>query len=212
MSIAACLLLYSLAVVLFGPLCLRRLTCNGHAPRFGVAAWLTAIASVLITWVAAVVLVVIDVVGRSDQHGAFITSCLARLRGVLTGHTGIGAQIISFVVAAGVTAMAAVIGVRLVRTLQRLRARAHEHAQAVRIVGHRTRKPDVVVLDVAKPAAYCVPGRPPAIVVTAGALSTLDGASWPLCSLTSARTSPDITRRWWLRRAAWRPCFPGCPS
>lgn len=58
MTIAASLLIYSVAVIAFGPSLLRRLTRNGEAPRGGVAAWLIAISSVLITWVFAAVLVV----------------------------------------------------------------------------------------------------------------------------------------------------------
>jgi hypothetical protein len=36
-SVAACLLPFSLAVAVLGPLLLRRLTRGGHAPRLGVA-------------------------------------------------------------------------------------------------------------------------------------------------------------------------------
>jgi Zn-dependent protease with chaperone function len=42
------------------------------------------------------------------------------------------------------------------------------------MVGRRTAERDVVILDAAEPAAYCVSGRPPAIVVTTAALGALD--------------------------------------
>jgi Zn-dependent protease with chaperone function len=54
----------------------------------------------------------------------------------------------------------------------------------VRIVGHRvgvlgtgvcpSQNVETVVLDAAEPAAYCVAGRPRAIVITRGALASLD--------------------------------------
>jgi Zn-dependent protease with chaperone function len=173
-SIAACLLLYSVAVIVVGPPLLQRLTRDGHTPRFGVAVWLSAIGSVLITWLAVAVLVVFDVVRHWNYPAVIALSCVARLRGVMTGQAGIGSQITLLAIAATATAAAAVFGTRLGRTVIRLRARAHEHARAVRIVGRHTYERDVVVVDAGKPAAYCVSGRPPAIVVTSGALATLD--------------------------------------
>ena len=174
MSVASCLLLYSFAVIVAGPPLLRRLTRSGHAPRIGVAAWLTAIGSVLFTWIAAAVMTVVDAAGHWSQPGVLIASCLARVHAMAIGDAGIAPQIILLGAAAAAAAATAVIGVRLARALLRLRARAHEHARAVRMVGHRTHERDVVVLNAAKPAAYCVSGRPSAIVVTSGALVSLD--------------------------------------
>jgi uncharacterized membrane protein len=55
-----------------------------------------------------------------------------------------------------------------------MRARARDHAQAVRLVGYRAAEADVVIVEAPKPAAYCVAGRPPAIVVTSAARAALD--------------------------------------
>lgn len=173
MSVAALLLLYSLAVTVLGPPLLRRVTHTGLAPRFGVLAWLTAIGSVLLSWAAATAFFVIDV-AHGHHHGFLVASCLARLRGIVTGNAGTVAQIASAALAGAAAAALALVTVRLVRTLSRLRARTHEHARAVRLVGHRTAAEDVVILDAAKPAAYCVHGHPPAIVITTGALAALD--------------------------------------
>jgi Zn-dependent protease with chaperone function len=173
-SIAACLLLYSLAVVVAGPPLLRRLTRGGHSPRLSVAAWLSAIGSVLISWLTAAVLVVFDVARHWDDPAGTAMCCLARLRSVLAGHSGVASQTALLVVAASATAGAVVFGMRLSSNVIRLRARAHEHAREVRIVGRHNRGGDVVVVDADKPAAYCVSGRPSAIVVTSSALATLD--------------------------------------
>jgi Zn-dependent protease with chaperone function len=173
MNVAVCLLLYSLVVVVAGPPLLRRLTRSGHVPRLGVAAWLMAIASVLTTWVAAAVAVVVDVAGHWS-HGHFIAACLAKLLGVATGEAGVLPRLALIAIAIAAAVAAALTSVRLTRTLTRIRSRAHRHAQAVRIVGRSTGEPDVVILDAAQPAAYCVTGRPPAIVVTTGALGALD--------------------------------------
>jgi Zn-dependent protease with chaperone function len=167
------LLLYSVIVVIVGPPLLRPLTRSGHVPRLGVAAWLTAIASVLLTWIAAAVAVVVDVAGHWD-HGHFVAACLAKLFGVAVGDAGMTPRLALIALAISGAAAASVTVLRLTRTLIRIRSRAHGHAQAVRIVGHRTDERDVIILDAEEPAAYCVSGRPPTIVVTTGALGALD--------------------------------------
>ena len=66
MTIAAALLLFfcSLVVLMAGPRCLPRITASGHAPRLGVAVWLTAVVTVLGCSVAAVTLLVVETAGH----------------------------------------------------------------------------------------------------------------------------------------------------
>jgi beta-lactamase regulating signal transducer with metallopeptidase domain len=171
-SVAVCLLLYSLTTLVAGPPLLRELTRYGHAPRFGVAAWLTAIGSVLLTWLAAVGMIIVEVASHWNYPRVLAASCLARLRGVVTDHAGVTTIVLGAIVAA-LALLVAVASVRLARSVRRMRARAHQHAEAVRLVGHRSDDAYVVV-EAAEPAAYCVSGRPPAIVVTSAALAALD--------------------------------------
>lgn len=173
MSIAAVLLLYGLMVLVFGPSLLRRLTFDGNAPRFGVAAWLTAIVSVLTTWFTAAILFVVDITGHW-YRGTFAVSCLAKLRGVVLGDAGLEPQVGMLTLAAGGAVALAVVGVRLARTLGRLRRGANDHAEAVRLVGKPTGVENVIVVDAPEAAAYCVYGRPPTIVVTSAAVAALD--------------------------------------
>jgi Zn-dependent protease with chaperone function len=59
--------------------------------------------------------------------------------------------------------------------LHQYRSRARAHAEAARVAGRpMSAASGAVVLDAPQPAAYCVLGRPPAIVLTTGALSLLD--------------------------------------
>jgi Zn-dependent protease with chaperone function len=173
-SIAACLLVYSLAVLTIGPRLLRSLTRSGLAPRLGVAAWLTAISSVLLTWLLVVALSIAQVIRIWPHPAVMATSCVARLLGVAAGDSGIAPQIPLLALVVFASAAAVVTGVRLARSMARMRAHAREHAYAVRLVGLRTGAPDIVVIEAAKPAAYCVTGRPPAIVVTSAAVAALD--------------------------------------
>jgi Zn-dependent protease with chaperone function len=173
-NIAVGLLLYSLAVLLAVPSVLRALTSQGHVPRLGVAAWVTAIASVVASWLAAVAMVIFEVIDHWHYPQLFVASCLNRLHVVISGQAGLASQIMLVGIAAPMTAAAAIGSAQLVRTVVRMRARAHDHARAVRLVGHHTDEGSVVVVDAAQPAAYCVSGRPPAIVVTSAALAALD--------------------------------------
>jgi hypothetical protein len=61
----------------------------------------------------------------------------------------------------------------LLRILVRMRSRTYRHARAVHVVGRRVDGLDAVVIDSSEPAAYCVPGRPHAVVVTSAALAAL---------------------------------------
>ncbi|WP_102143086.1 M56 family metallopeptidase [Mycobacterium hubeiense] len=174
MNVAACLLLYSVAVIVFGPPVLGFLTRAGHAPRSGVAAWLIAIGSVLLTWLTVVVLVIVDVVAHWHDGDSFVVSCVRLLCDLAAGKAGSAPQVMLLASGVAVVGVVAVIGVRLVRIVGRLRAHAYGHAEAVRLVGRPTGERDVYVIDAAERTAYCVAGKPPAIVVTTAAVAALD--------------------------------------
>jgi Zn-dependent protease with chaperone function len=173
-SIAACLVLYSIAVVAFGPSLLRRLTRGGHAPRCGVAAWLIAIVSVVLTWITAAVLMVLDAVTHWGQRDSFVESCFRLLCDLAAGEFGSAPQLVLVAGALAVVSVSAVTALRLARVVRRLRVHAHGHAQAIRLVGRPTSERDVFVVDAPEPTAYCVAGKPSAIVVTSAAVAALD--------------------------------------
>ena len=67
------------------------------------------------------------------------------------------------------------IGWRSGRSMRRASIKTRAHGQAARITGHPVGDADAAfVLDATQPAVYCVPGRPPTIVLTTGALAVLD--------------------------------------
>lgn len=174
MSIAAGLLVYSMAVVVFGPSVLGYLTRSGYAPKSGVAAWLIAIGSVLLTCLTIVVSVVVDVVAHWHQRGSFVVSCIKFLCDLASGKSGGAPQVALLAVAAAVIAGVAIIGIRFARTAARLRVHAQGHAHAVRLVGRPGIERGVYVIDAAERTAYCVAGKPPAIVVTSAAVAALN--------------------------------------
>ena len=181
---------YALAVAWSVPVLLTRLTRHGVSARLGLAAWLTAMASVLATAAAAVALLAgAAVAGWSRLAEAVCRSVTGRActpvvyRGAVY-EVPLGAAAL----AAALTAI--VLAWRYGRGMRRAGQRARAHAEAARITGRRLpMKGDseggmgrrvgggaTVVLDAPQPAAYCVPGRPAAIVLTSGALAVLDRA------------------------------------
>lgn len=173
MSVAVCLLLYSLVVLVFGPLLLARLTHAGHNPRLGAAAWMTSIASVLVSWAAAAMVALADLIHHWSHPGAVLANCLAALHGVAAGNVGAAMQIGLLALSTLGAAAVAVSAARLAVILLRMRSRTHRHARAVRLVGRRVDGLDAIVLDAPEPAAYCVSGRPNAVVITRAALQAL---------------------------------------
>jgi Zn-dependent protease with chaperone function len=164
------LLLYGAALAWLSPSLLRPLTKSGISPQMGVAAWLTAIAMTIIAWVSAVVL--IGVAAIDGLYGTSAATLCLELFG-LSEHGGLPG--LSGSIALTIVGMTVFIifCVRTSRSVTQLRSRSREHANAVLLVGRRTTRPGVVILDAQRSAAYCVSGRPPAIVVTSAAWSSL---------------------------------------
>jgi Zn-dependent protease with chaperone function len=190
---------YAFAVAWVLPRPLRRLSEPGLSPRLGLAAWLTATVSVL-----ACVMAVMGLLARAAIAGwpAFArTVCESVSAGTcppavyrsaayelgLAGTTFLGGIVLI------------VLGWRYGRSLRRASIRTRAHAEAVRITGHIADRVTgrstgriagrvtgritghpadggnaAFVLDAKRPAVYCVPGRPPTIVLTTAALAILD--------------------------------------
>jgi len=168
---AVWLLVYGGALTWLAPPLLTRLTRSGVTPHMGIAAWLTAIAAALLAWVGAVALAAVAAVDGMRDSTA-VTLCLKLFgldeRAPLPGLLG------SVVLIVTAVAVSAVVVSRVGRSVAGLRARSHEHAREARMIGHPTDRPGVLVVEAHRPAAYCVSGKPNAIVVTTGALDALD--------------------------------------
>lgn len=155
-----------------GPPVLRRLTHASDAPRLAIAVWLTAIGSVLLCWPTAMILIAIEFGEHTTRSGGVVASCLDAARDIMAGRAGPAAQAAAWSFSGLGVAVPTALTARVLLMARRMRCRAREHAEAVRMVG-RCEEGDVVVMSSDKPAAYCVAGRPSAIVVTTAAVSEL---------------------------------------
>lgn len=157
------------------PWLLRRLTTHGISVQLGLAAWLTAMASVLASGLLALQFLARQAIGgwprlseavcRSVAGGA----CTPAVYQSAIFELGIGLAAVGALLA--VTAL----GCRYGRSIRQGRRRTRAHAQAARLTGRRLPGATAtVVLDAGQPAAYCVPGRPATVVLTSAALAVLD--------------------------------------
>ncbi|MGY1948680.1 M56 family metallopeptidase [Nocardia asiatica] len=175
MSVALCLLAYTVVVAVLAPPLLLRTAGDGQHPRLGLVAWLSAIVSVLLSWAVAVVFLGVDVVRDllADQH-LDLGRCFRQLHDAAAGSYGTAVQVGLWTLV-GLAVLAAVVALwRLCGSLVRARSVTHQHAQAARMVGRRHDRHDAVVLDHPEPAAYSVAGNPRTIVLTQGIVATLD--------------------------------------
>jgi Zn-dependent protease with chaperone function len=178
------LLGYAACAAWYVPALLIPLTRRGVSVRAGLAAWLTAMASVLVSAVVAIQWSVRTVAAdwprltqdlcRSVAGGA----CTPEVYRSALYQTGVAA------LAVLLTLLSVVALWRYGRRVQRSRRQTRAHAEAARLVGRAFAgnaagtsargRAKTVVLDDPRPAAYCVAGRPAAIVLTSGALEVLD--------------------------------------
>jgi Zn-dependent protease with chaperone function len=166
---------YALAVAWWAPALLTRLTARGVSARLGLAAWLTAMASALASAAAALGLLARAAVADWNRLAEVVCRAVAGHTCTPTVYQSAGYEFAlgAIAVVAGLAAAAAAW--RYGRNVQRARQQTREHADAARITGRRLPGDDrAVVLDAPLPLAYCLAGRPAAIVVTSGALDLLD--------------------------------------
>lgn len=176
MSLAVCLLFYSLAVAVLAPDALLRATRSGSAPRMGIAVWLLATGSVPAAWIAAAGLVGTELVLANGDLGAVLAGCAAALRAAVSGEHGPAVQAGLLVLAVLAGAGLIVVATRLGHALRHGHRNTHGHADTARLVGQVDDALGAVVVDVPDRLAYAVAGRPPTIVVSRGTVDALDDA------------------------------------
>lgn len=175
MSLAVCLLAYSMVVAVFGPPVVTALTAPGAAPRLGVGVWLTVMASVLAAWVGAVVLSVVDIVNSWDDLGRVLSGCVAALRLVALGGSGPVVQVVLLALAGLSVAAVVALATRVTVSVHGARRHTRAHAQAARLAaaGSPPGPAGALVIDSGHRVVYCLAGRPDTVVVTTAALEAL---------------------------------------
>jgi Zn-dependent protease with chaperone function len=166
---------YAMAMAWWLPPALTRLTSAGISARLGLAAWLAAMASVLASVAAAIQYLVTAAIAGWSQLAEAVCRSVAGGQCTAVVYRSAAFELALGLIASAAALALAVLAWRYGRSVQRAQQRTRAHAEAARITGRRLPGAGAaVVLDTAQPAAYCVPGRPGAIVLTSGALAVLD--------------------------------------
>ena len=175
MITALALLGYAACAAWWVPALLSPLTRRGVSVRAGLAAWLAAMASVLVSAAVAMEMSFRTVAADWPQltqdlcRSVAGSACTPEVYGSVLYQAGVT------VLAASLALAGAVAAWRYGRRVRRSRAQTRSHARAALLVGRAIAgRARTVMLDDPRPAAYCVAGRPAAIVVTSGALAVLD--------------------------------------
>jgi Zn-dependent protease with chaperone function len=170
-TVAAVLVLYAACVGTLGARMLSRATWPGRAPLLAIVTYLAAAWSVAAALGLAGLTLAIHATALAGGLSSLIGACVLRLRDAYATPGG------SIVAGLGLTltgAVAARTAVAAMTHLRAVRRHALQHAEAARLVGHREPALGAVLVDHAQPAAYCVAGPQPTVIVTTGALQALD--------------------------------------
>lgn len=171
MTAAVALIAYAVLAGTFGASVLRRTGWAERAPRLGIVAWQALSGSLVASVVLAGLSLAMPVSLVSSDLAGLLDTCVMLLR---AQYSTPGGAVVS---TAGLLLSLAVLGrvaQCLVGSWRNARAgRARQRAQ-LSLIAQPDNERDVVVLDHASCAAYCVPGRAARIVITTAAQNALD--------------------------------------
>jgi Zn-dependent protease with chaperone function len=170
-TVAAILLVYAAGVGTVGSGILGRGRWAVRAPMLGIVVWLAAAWSVL----AAVGLAGLTLAVHASALGGglshLIGACVVRLRATYATPGGATMAGLGLTLAGAVLARTALTAAAHLRAARR---QAILHAQTARLVGRPEPDLGVMLVDHAQPAAYCVAGPHPTVILTTAALAALD--------------------------------------
>jgi Zn-dependent protease with chaperone function len=167
---ALVLLAYAALAGTVGSRVLARARWTARAPLLGMLTYLAAGWSAVAAVGLAGVTLAVHANALSGDLSQVIGACVRRLRDLYAAPGG------ATVAELGLILAGAVLARTLLTAFGHLRAagrQALRHAHTARLTGHLEPALGAVVLDHPHPAAYCVAGRCPTVVVTTGAVAAL---------------------------------------
>jgi beta-lactamase regulating signal transducer with metallopeptidase domain len=165
------LVLYAACVGTVGSRMLGRATWPARAPLLAIVTYLSAAWSVLAALGLAGLTLAINATALAGGLSQLIGACVLRLRDAYATPGGAAVAGLGLTLAGAVVART---GVAAITHLHAVRRHALRHAETALLAGHRESALGAVLVDHAQPAAYCVAGPRPTVIVTTGALQKLD--------------------------------------
>ena len=171
MTIAVVLVAYAVCVGTLGARMLGRAKWTARAPLLAMVTYLAAGWSVVAALGLAGLTLAVHTTALGGGLSHLIGACVLRLRATYATPGG------AMVAGLGLTLAGAVVARTALTAMTHLRAagrQALQHAQTARLVGRPEPALGATLVDHPQPAAYCVAGRDPTVVLTTGAVQALD--------------------------------------
>jgi len=169
-TVAAGLLVYAACAGTLGARMLGRARWPARAPLLAIITYLAAAWSVVAALGLAGLTLAVHATALGGELSQLIGACVLRLRDAYATPGGATAAGLGLTLAAAVLARTALTAVTHLRAV---RQHALRHAQTARLAGHPEPALGAVLVDHAQPAAYCVAGPHPTVILTTAALQAL---------------------------------------
>jgi Zn-dependent protease with chaperone function len=169
-TVALVLLAYAAFAGTVGARVLARSRWTARAPLLGILTYLAAGWSVLAAVGLAGVTLAVHATALGGDLSQVIGACVRRLRDLYAAPGGATVAELGLILAGAVLARTALTAFGQLRAAGQ---QALRHAHTARLAGRMESALGAVVLEHPQPAAYCVAGRCPTVVVTTGALAAL---------------------------------------
>jgi Zn-dependent protease with chaperone function len=170
-TVAAILLIYAAGVGTAGSRLLGRARWAVRAPLLGIVICLAAAWSVVAAVGLAGLTLAVHATALGGGLSHLIGACVLRLRAAYATPGGATAAGLGLTLAGAVLARTALTAATHLRAVRR---QAVRHAQTARLVGRPDPDLGATLVEHAQPAAYCVAGPHPTVIVTTAALQALD--------------------------------------
>jgi len=170
-TVAAILLVYAASTGTVGSRLLGRPGWALRAPLLGIVIYLAAAWSVVAALGLAGLTLAVHATALGGGLSHLIGACVLRLRAAYATPGGATVAGLGLILAGAVVARTAVTAATHLRAVRR---QAVQHAQTARLVGRPDPDLGATLVEHAQPAAYCVAGPQPTVILTTAALQALD--------------------------------------
>ena len=171
MTVAAVLMAYAACLGILGSRMLGRARWTARAPLLAIVVYLAAGWSVIAAVGLAGLTLAVHATALGGGLSHLVGACVLRLRAAYGTPGGAMVAGLGLTLAGAVLARAALTATTYLRVTGR---QALRHAQAARLVGQPEPALGAVLVEHDQPAAYCVAGRQPTVILTTGAVQALD--------------------------------------
>ena len=171
MTVAAVLVAYAAGLGILGSAMLGRARWTARAPLLAIVIYLAAGWSVIAALGLAGLTLAVHATALGGGLSHLFGACVHRLRATYGTPGGGTVAGLGLTLAGAVVARTALTAVTYLRAAGR---QALRHAQTARLVGRPEAALGAVLVEHAQPAAYCVAGRQPTVILTTGAVQALD--------------------------------------